>query len=153
MMLNENAGLDADKVFLGCLLHDCAKNNISVMDGVPISAYKIPPIVHQYTGTIVAKSEFGIRDKSVLSAIKYHTTSHSAATKLDKMVYIADSLAYGRNYEGLEELRAVAMADLEKGYRKSVCRNYEFNLKSGNPVYYLTKIVYNEINKQEKEKE
>ena len=143
--LNEKLKLDSRQVFLACLLHDCAKNNLSVMDGVPRSVYAYTPVIHQYTGAVVAQKVFGITDKAILQAIRYHTTSHVAATKLDKLVYMADSLAYGRKYDGLEELREYAFVDFEGAYRRCVIAGYNVAKNSGNPVYYLTKMVYNRL--------
>jgi len=92
---------DADKTFLACLLHDCAKN-------IPESDYAkygfIPPpdmpkpVVHSFLGARVAAQDFGVTDEDVLSAIAYHTTGCPDMTRLQKIVYVADKTEQTRPY-------------------------------------------------------
>ncbi len=50
----------------------------------------------------------GITDKRVLSGIWYHCTGRPAMPLEEKIVYLADALEPGRNYEGVEKLRPLA---------------------------------------------
>lgn len=92
---------DANKTFLACLLHDCAKN-------IPESDYArygfapppdMPkPVVHSFLGARVARQDFGVTDEDVLSAIAYHTTGCPDMTRLQKIVYVADKTEQTRPY-------------------------------------------------------
>lgn len=92
---------DQDKVFVACLLHDCAKY-------VPPERYgdygfekpadMPPPVVHSFLGALVAKRDFGITDEEILSAITFHTTGCPDMSVLQKIVYVADKTEQTRPY-------------------------------------------------------
>jgi len=55
---------------------------------------KLPMIIHQKLSRVFAKELFGIDDDEVLSAIECHTTLKANASLLDKVVFIADKIAW-----------------------------------------------------------
>ena len=91
---------DKNKVFLACCLHDCAK----YIDKSQFSYYDFTqgdlptPVVHAFLGERVAQKEFGIFDREILDAIKYHTTARANMTELEKVVYVADKVEATRPY-------------------------------------------------------
>ena len=119
---------DETKAMLCGLLHDCAKymspeegyefckeNNIE-LDEVSKVNYSI---VHQYIGAYLAKSEYGVCDKEVLSAIACHTTGKENMSTLDKILCLADMIEPTRKenpYDGLFELEKLCFEDLDKAF-------------------------------------
>lgn len=55
-----------------------------------------PLILHQKLSAVLAVGLFGIQDAAVLSAIGCHTTLKAGASNLDKVVFIADKIAWDR---------------------------------------------------------
>lgn len=55
---------------------------------------KLPMIVHQKLSALMARELFGIQDAEVLSAIGCHTTLKRDASVLDKVVFVADKIAW-----------------------------------------------------------
>jgi predicted HD superfamily hydrolase involved in NAD metabolism len=53
-----------------------------------------PMLLHQGLSAVMARRWFGIQDEGVLSAIGCHTTLRPGASRLDKIVFIADKLAW-----------------------------------------------------------
>ncbi|MEX2540742.1 MAG: HD domain-containing protein, partial [Trueperaceae bacterium] len=53
-----------------------------------------PMIVHQKLSAFIASEVFGVRLPEILSAIGCHTTLKSGASRLDKVVFVADKLAW-----------------------------------------------------------
>ena len=53
-----------------------------------------PPILHQKLSAALARQAFGVVHPSVLSAIGCHTTLKAGASRLDKIVFIADKIAW-----------------------------------------------------------
>lgn len=51
-------------------------------------------IVHQKLSSWMAHEVFGIHDPEVLSAIGCHTTLKAGASPLDKLVFVADKIAW-----------------------------------------------------------
>jgi len=53
-----------------------------------------PLLLHQKLSAVLARELSGVEDAGVLSAIRCHTTLRSGATRLDKIVFVADKLAW-----------------------------------------------------------
>lgn len=53
-----------------------------------------PMIVHQKLSVPIARELFGVTDAAVLSAIECHTTLKGNPSELDKMVFVADKIAW-----------------------------------------------------------
>lgn len=60
-----------------------------------------------------ASENYGITDKDVLGAITHHTMGRPAMTLLEKIVFIADSIELGREYEGVTDIRKLAFYDID----------------------------------------
>ena len=61
---------------------------------VLVAERKCPMILHQKLSVVIARDLFGIADREILSAIGCHTTLKSKATLLDKVVFLADKIAW-----------------------------------------------------------
>lgn len=55
---------------------------------------QFPMIIHQKLSVVLAREVFGVHDAAVLSAIGCHTTLKRDASTLDKVVFVADKLAW-----------------------------------------------------------
>lgn len=55
---------------------------------------RLPMIVHQKLSALMARELFGVTDEAVLSAIGCHTTLRREASALDKVVFVADKIAW-----------------------------------------------------------
>ncbi len=53
-----------------------------------------PMLLHQKLSALIARELFGVTDESVLSAIGSHTTLRAGATALDKVLFVADKVAW-----------------------------------------------------------
>lgn len=51
-------------------------------------------IIHQKLSRVIAEELFGIRDQNVLSAVECHTTLKPGASLMDKVLFVADKLAW-----------------------------------------------------------
>ena len=60
---------------------------------------KLPMIVHQKLSALMARDFFGVTDVGVLSAIGCHTTLKADASPLDKVVFVADKIAWDQEGE------------------------------------------------------
>jgi predicted HD superfamily hydrolase involved in NAD metabolism len=70
-----------------------------------------PMLLHQGLSAVMARILFGIDDPKVLSAIGCHTTLQAGASRLDKIVFVADKLAWDQ--AGLPPYLAGLQAALE----------------------------------------
>ncbi len=136
--LNRQLHLNEEQVVTGCILHDCAKylpEEVAVRYGVE----KYPRAVrHAFLGAYVAKEEYGIRDEAVLSAIRYHTTGKPKMSKLEQLVYVADSIEDGRKGAALPKIRKTAARNFERGFLQCLQNNYRYAKRSQEYLCPLT---------------
>jgi nicotinate-nucleotide adenylyltransferase len=105
---------DAGKARLAALLHDCAKClgplRQEVLSG---DESGIAPVHHAFAGAVLAKTEYGVSDETILRAIRLHTTGDWGMTDFEALIYTADLVEPTRTYSGVEEYRARLTADVE----------------------------------------
>lgn len=132
--------VDIDKAFLAGLLHDNAKQRLS-LDGFIVPSDAVgSPVLHQFLGSVKAERDFKIEDSEILSAINYHTTGRANMTTLEKLVYCADMLSEDRPC--IENLLKVIMTDFEIGFRSCLASSYFYVLSKKRGMYPLTQQAF-----------
>ena len=100
--LAKRYGVDEDKAALAALLHDSAKEISKdemreLMRQYPQYAEggeeRPTPVWHGICAAILARTQWGVEDEAILSAIACHTAGKAGMSKLDKVVYLAAMLA------------------------------------------------------------
>ena len=117
-------GADMQHAMLAGLLHDCAKGFtveeqklLSGNYGVILTKEELecPELIHAKLGAYLAEKDYGITDKEVLDAIRWHTTGRPNMSLLDKIIYIADYIEPNRNKApNLHDMRRLAFEDLDQ---------------------------------------
>ena len=104
------------------LLHDITKALSGPLQlslcrtyGVELDAFSShnPKTLHALTGSLVAERIFG-ENPAVAAAIRSHTTGKADMNTLEKIIYVADYMEPNRDFPGVEELRRLAVTDLDK---------------------------------------
>ena len=142
-----------EKALLAAALHDCAKYvplSSPLLEGFSCPENVPPPVLHQYTGAYLAERHFGIRDREVLDAIRYHTSGRAGMGELEKLVYLSDLLETGRDFPGVETLRALFWNDLDECLFESLRHEVEYLNSTGKEVYPLTQEAYDFVKSQVK---
>ena len=116
---------DIEKCKVAALLHDICKEmdmeyikNIcknNFMNELSEEDLENNEILHGFAGAYYVKNELGVDDKEILSAIKYHTVGAKNMTLVEKIVYIADAIEYGRNYPSVVKIREETYKNLDRG--------------------------------------
>ena len=78
-----------------------------------------PKTLHALTGSLVAERIFG-ENPAVVRAIRSHTTGMPHMNTLDKIIYVADYMEPNRDFPGVEELRHLAVTDLDGALRRGL---------------------------------
>lgn len=96
-------GADAQKAEQAALLHDISNiipvslmPQVSEQCGIEVleEELRYPRILHQKLSRVMAETIFGVRDTDILQAIECHTTLKPRASLFDKVVFIADKVAW-----------------------------------------------------------
>lgn len=80
---------------------------------------------HQFLGEMIAKYYFGIQEKRVLDAIRYHTTGAPRMGKYGKIVYAADKLDPLRGWDS-KRLIEECKEDIDVGFSAVLENNMKF---------------------------
>ncbi len=152
-----NNGYDPKKAYIAGILHDCAKE-IPLEDAKELmktffNEYIDVPtkLYHQFLGVIVARDIFDIKDKEILQAIKFHTTGSTKMSKLDKIIFVADKIEPGRDYDS-KDIINTCLENINKGFKLTLAHNVEYLLdvnKSLDNIHHLTIDTYKKYIKKE----
>ena len=143
-----SVGVSEEKALLASALHDCGKYvppDSPLLEGFTPPENVPAPVMHQFTGAFLAQKLFQIEDEEILDAIRYHTSGKADMTKLGMLVYLADMLEEGRDFPGVQELRAWFWKDLDVCFYHALRQQNAYLKGEGKPVYPLTKEAYHWI--------
>lgn len=146
------AGVYEYDAIVAAALHDCAKYlgaGAEELKGFEYPANVPAPVMHQYTGAYVAEHTFGITDKSVLNAIRYHTSGRENMSNLEKLVFLADLLEEGRDFGDAEYLRTLFKKDIDECLLAALESQLKYLNSQNKPIYQLTQRAYDYL-KEEK---
>lgn len=136
-----------EKLELAALMHDIDKGTDPSIQLKMIEKHKDKELViikntkeiyHAFSGAIIAKEKFDIKDDDILNAIKYHTSGRKNMTIYDKIIYLADFIEPNRDFDGVKALRHDSMIDLDKALIKALKMSISFIKQKGHKVNVLT---------------
>ena len=152
--LAKQYGVDEEKAALAALLHDSAKElgkdeMRAILQAHPELAEggesRPAPVWHGICAAILARTEWGVEDEAVLSAIACHTAGKPGMSKLDKIVYLADMSSAERDWPGVERLRKLERKDLDAAMLAALKQTNDFVLSEGKPLDPMSKAAYEDI--------
>lgn len=122
--LAERFGLDRGAAVIAGFLHDISavipneqRIEVALTYGLEVlpEERKLPMITHQKLSALMARDLFGVTDGGILSAIGCHTTLKMNASALDKVVFVADKIAWDQagTPSYLEKLEAALEQSLD----------------------------------------
>ena len=137
-------GEDEERAALAALLHDSAKE-ISKDEMREGGEERPTPVWHGVCAAILARTQWGVTDEAVLSAIACHTAGKPGMTRLDKILYLADMTSAERDWPGVEKLRKLEKKDLDAAMLAALKQTNDFVLSQGKPLDPMSKAAYEDI--------
>ena len=141
--LAQRWGADVEHARRAAILHDCTKylkldEQLAIcerhgveLDDMERGAVKL---LHSKTGAALARYVFG-ECEEVCQAICWHTTGKADMSLLEKILYIADYMEPTRDFDGVEDLRNLAYADLDAAVLLGTEMSIEEMTGYGNPIH------------------
>lgn len=148
---------DENRAALAALLHDAAKEISkdemrAIMKAHPEYAEggeeRPTPVWHGICAAILARTEWGVEDEAVLSAIACHTAGKPSMSKLDKILYLADMSSAERDWPGVNKLRKLERKDLDAAMLMALKQTNDFVLSQDKPLDPMSKAAYDDIQAQ-----
>ncbi len=147
-------GADPMRVEIAALSHDLFRDvpsdkllklatlwNLAIDDEEKIH----PVLLHGKVAAEFIKRRFGIMDKSILLAISFHTSSHPDFDEIGKIVAVADTIGYDRDFENIERLRRIALDSLEEGYLAVLANRIKYYIDTKRFILENTVRSWNKI--------
>lgn len=146
-------GADEKKAELAAIFHDYAKyrpreemEKVILEENLPrdLLEHNIE-LWHAPVGAVLVEKETGISDEDILNSIRYHTTGRAGMTLLEKIIFLADYIEPGRNFPGVDEVRALARENLDLAMIKALANTISFLLEKKQLIYPDTIHTYNDL--------
>lgn len=146
-------GADEKKAELAAIFHDYAKYRPrEEMEKVILEENLHRDLLehnielwHAPVGAVLVEKETGISDEDILNSIRYHTTGRAGMTLLEKIIFLADYIEPGRNFPGVDEVRALARENLDLAMIKALANTISFLLEKKQLIYPDTIHTYNDL--------
>ncbi|MCQ4086212.1 bis(5'-nucleosyl)-tetraphosphatase (symmetrical) YqeK [Saccharibacillus sp. JS10] len=154
--LAQRYGADPVRAELAAIIHDVAKywpvqRQASVIAenqlNVDLLNYDAP-MWHSEVGAYVAEYEYGIEDREVIDAIRYHTSGRENMTLLDKIVCLADYIEPGRDFPGVDLIREKAKLSLEEGLIAGFDSTLRILVERNQQIFPTTVLARNDLLRQ-----
>lgn len=154
--LAKKYGLNEKKAYVAGLLHDCAKCFSTgkmlrmVCEDVKVeeSEKQNYKTLHAPVSAYVAEHDFGVTDKEILSAIRWHTIGKLKMSNFEKVIFIADKIEERTREPELANPIRECLND-ENGLTKALLQCYRQTIKSlvdrDLKICTLTIDIYNEL--------
>ena len=149
-------GINQEKAYIAGLLHDFAKcfsneklldiikNNLEV-DECEMLNYKT---LHAPVSAYYAEKEFGVTDKEILSAIRWHTLGQIEMSDFEKIIFLADKIEPNTRDKSYRE-EILNILKEKNGLNKALLKCYKETLKSlvnrDLKICLLTVEIYNKL--------
>ena len=137
-------GGDLVKLALAGLLHDGAKQmgnerllTLGEVFGLltdPVEKDD-PSLLHGPVAAWLAQYEWGIDDPVILEAIRLHTTGGAGMSKEACIVFMADLIEPGRDYQGVDVLRRLCREDLWAAMVEALTQTLEYLERAKKPLH------------------
>ncbi len=151
--LAKEFGCDVEKAQIAGLLHDCAKclskeemekiqHTFEDCEKLSVKTWHAP------IGAYTAENDYGVTDKEILSAIRWHTIGKKNMTDFEKIVFLADKIeerTREEKYRSKIEKTLKKTHNLDNAMLKSFKLTIKSLLKRKLPICYQTIDVYNDL--------
>lgn len=150
--LAQRYGEDMEKAYFAGLVHDiCKEDPFEEQRRLMLAGDFAPDQAELYTkklwhgiaGAYFIETEFGVEDRDILNAVRFHTVGRAGMSTLEEIIYIADMISDERDYKGVGKMRKLAFEDLQQAMFEALRDAAESVLKKGGLLPEYTIAAYN----------
>ena len=145
-------GEDLDKAYFAGLVHDICKEDpweeqrrlMLAGDFAPdIAELHSRKLWHGIAGAYFIETEFGVDDRDILNAVRFHTVGRAGMSRLEEIIYIADMISEERDYKGVGKMRKLAFDNIQNAMLEALRDAAGSVLKKGGMLPIYTIEAYN----------
>ena len=140
-------GENEQDVEVSAYLHDIAKffelsHMLDLVKGkyteVKDEMSHLTAVLHGFAGAEFVKNNYdiyGVDNEDILDGVRYHTIGSGNMSTLAKIVYLADAIEDGRNWEGVEKARELAEENLDEAIKYEIDTKLEYLISKDNIIH------------------
>ena len=98
---------------------------------------------HGIAGAYFLQREFGVTDRDILNAVRFHTVGRPDMSLLEEIIYIADMISEERDYKGVAKMRRLAFENLQEAMLTALSDAIGSVLKKEGMIPQYTIAAYN----------
>jgi nicotinate-nucleotide adenylyltransferase len=98
---------------------------------------------HGIAGAYFLQREFGVTDRDILNAVRFHTVGRPDMSLLEEIIYIADMISEERDYKGVAKMRRLAFENLQEAMLTALTDAIGSVLKKEGLIPQYTIAAYN----------
>jgi len=150
--LAERLEVSPDKAYTAGIVHDIAKEMspeamINFCNEHKITVNEVEKrnaaLLHAPVGAALIH-DYGIEDKEISDAVKYHTVGRAGMSLLEKIIYLSDMIEPSRKYNEVEMLRNLCKEDFHKAFAEALRQSMIWNLQKGCLIHEGTLQAWND---------
>src|SRR5699024_3464842 len=143
--------VNASEMVLAAIFHDYAKQRTkNELERVIQQSYLPKDLLyfhhelwHGPAASILVEQEYGINNKQIKDAIRYHTTGKPHMSKFEMVLFVADYIEPGRDFPGVDNVRNAAQKSLTLATWKALQQTIQFLSGKNREIYPDTFHAYN----------
>ncbi len=144
-------GCDPNQAELAGWLHDCARhlppNDLLALARthnieVDKFSHRHPVLLHAPVGAALAK-HLGVTNKDILAAIRHHTLGAPQMPLTARVIYLADKIEPGRDYQGVENIRLAAEKNFHAGLLAAAAQTITYTVSRKQAIHPMTVAFWN----------
>ncbi|MEG0253963.1 bis(5'-nucleosyl)-tetraphosphatase (symmetrical) YqeK [Vagococcus sp.] len=144
--------VDLEKASIAALTHDYAKERpdeemigLIKSEGFDLDLINYGNAIwHGIVGSFLVKTELGINDEDILTAIELHTTGACEMSELAKVIYVADYVEEGRQFPVVVKAREIANDNLDLAVSFETKHTLLYLINQQSRIYPKTLETYNQ---------
>ncbi len=138
--LAQRYGADVEKAYFAGLMHDICKEMLFedqerlMLEGdfaPDLAERHSKKLWHGIAGAQLLRKEFGVEDRDILNAVRFHTVGRPEMSLLEEIIYMADMISDERDYKGVNKMRKLAQEDLQSAMLEALRDSAATVLKKG----------------------
>lgn len=147
---------DASLITTASIFHDYAKYRpLDEMERIIRGSNLPKDLLHYHhelwhgpVASILIEQEYGITNKNIKQAIRYHTTGRPDMSSFEMILFVADYIEPGRDFPGIDTVRTAAEKSLNQATWKTLQNTIQFLTGKNSTIYPDTFHAYNYFTKQ-----
>ncbi|MGZ4106631.1 MAG: bis(5'-nucleosyl)-tetraphosphatase (symmetrical) YqeK [Tumebacillaceae bacterium] len=151
-LLAKRFGADPEKARIAAWAHDYAREwavdrwyEVARERQIDPAFMEVPELMHGPIVATMLPELFGVEDEDVANAVRYHTSGRAGMSLLEKVVCLADYLEPGREFPGVDALRAKAETDIDDALASAFDGTIRHLLDRHKPIFPLTVVARNDL--------